>query len=252
MVMVIMYKAYKFRIYPNYEQRILLNKSFGCVRFVYNYYLDKAKEEKNINAYSYIKDYTSNLKYQHSFLQEVDSILIRKSIFNLEDSFNRYFKLGYGYPKYKNKNSRNSYTHNITKKITDNYDIITCEKLNTKSMIMEHKLSKSITDAAFSEILRQLSYKAKYKGKYFYPANIIPSKSSSISTPLTVCGQSSALISIRYTVPDSVLRSTMPLPSVPIMLNFVPEGIAESSAITSLVSSLISLALTSCFAVRTL
>ena len=38
-----MYKAYKFRLYPNYEQRILLNKSFGCVRFVYNHYLDKAK-----------------------------------------------------------------------------------------------------------------------------------------------------------------------------------------------------------------
>ena len=98
-----MYRAYKFRIYPNDKQRILLNKSFGCVRFVYNYYLDKSKEEKNLNAYSYIKDYTSNLKYQYPFLQEVDSILIRKSIFNLEDSFNRYFKLGYVYPKYKNK-----------------------------------------------------------------------------------------------------------------------------------------------------
>ena len=35
--------AYKFRLYPNYEQRILLNKSFGCVRFVYNYYLSIAK-----------------------------------------------------------------------------------------------------------------------------------------------------------------------------------------------------------------
>ena len=185
MVMVIMYKAYKFRIYPNYEQRILLNKSFGCVRFVYNYYLDKAKEEKNINAYSYIKDYTSNLKYQHSFLQEVDSILIRKSIFNLEDSFNRYFKLGYGYPKYKNKNSRNSYTHNITKKITDNYEIITCEKLNTINMIeKKNNLSKKILDATFYEIIRQLQYKCKYKGKYFYQIDTYYPSSRTCS----VCG----------------------------------------------------------------
>ena len=35
-----MEKAYKFRIYPNKEQKILLAKTFGCVRFVYNYYLD--------------------------------------------------------------------------------------------------------------------------------------------------------------------------------------------------------------------
>ena len=52
--------------------------------------------------------------------------------------------------------------------LTDEYDIITCEKLNTKKMIMAKTLSKSIIDAGFSEILRQLSYKARYKHKYFY------------------------------------------------------------------------------------
>ena len=61
-----MYRAYKFRIYPNTEQRIFINKSFGCSRFVYNYYLDKAKEEKNINAsinimYEGLKLYMKNL-----------------------------------------------------------------------------------------------------------------------------------------------------------------------------------------------
>ena len=35
-----MYNTYKFRIYPNDEQIILLNKSFGCARFIYNYYLN--------------------------------------------------------------------------------------------------------------------------------------------------------------------------------------------------------------------
>ena len=38
-----MYKTYKFRIYPNDSQKELLNKSFGCSRFVYNYYLTKIK-----------------------------------------------------------------------------------------------------------------------------------------------------------------------------------------------------------------
>ena len=35
-----MYKSFKYRIYPNEEQRILLEKHFGCTRFVYNYFLD--------------------------------------------------------------------------------------------------------------------------------------------------------------------------------------------------------------------
>ena len=39
-----MEKAYKFRIYPNKEQEILIQKTFGCSRFIYNYYLAKKIE----------------------------------------------------------------------------------------------------------------------------------------------------------------------------------------------------------------
>ena len=69
------------------------------------------------------------------------------------------------------KNIRKSYIHKITKSITDEYDIITCENLKTKEMIIQGKtnnLSTKINDATFTEILRQLSYKAKIKGKKFY------------------------------------------------------------------------------------
>ena len=69
------------------------------------------------------------------------------------------------------KNIRKSYIHKITKFITDEYDIITCENLKTKEMIIQGKtnnLSSKINDATFTEILRQLSYKAKIKGKKFY------------------------------------------------------------------------------------
>ena len=54
-----MYKAYKFRLYPNNQQKQKLNKTFGCNRFVYNYYLRKIISEEYINAYSCIKDYTN-------------------------------------------------------------------------------------------------------------------------------------------------------------------------------------------------
>lgn len=43
-----MYKAYRFGMYPNDEQRILINKTFGCTRFIYNYFLDKCKRAGNL------------------------------------------------------------------------------------------------------------------------------------------------------------------------------------------------------------
>ena len=58
-----MYKAFKFRLYPNEEQRILINKTFGLQRFVYNYYLSDIKDNGYKNAYSNINDYVNNLKY---------------------------------------------------------------------------------------------------------------------------------------------------------------------------------------------
>lgn len=317
------YKAYKFRIYPNEPQKELINKTFGCSRFIYNYFLNKIKEDKYTKASENIKYYTNYLKYEYPFLQEIDSIVIRKSLFNLEDSFKRYFKRQSDYPKFKSKfnknsyntnavynsyknnnycnieldlenktiklpklknikikgyrnlkyingrilnatiskesngkyyvsvlyeisekikdvipssivgidlgvkklltlsdgnsyennkyiekyekrikrtqrelsrkvkesnnyykckkklailysklaNSRKYYIHKITKNITNEYDIITCEKLHTKEMIINGKkntLSKNINDACFNEILRQLEYKSKFKGKQFY------------------------------------------------------------------------------------
>ena len=82
------------------------------------------------------------------------------------------------------KNARNYYLHNITKKITDEYDIITCEKLKVGKMLKEHNLSKKISDASFYEIIRQLEYKCKYKNKLFYQIDTYYPSSQECS----VCG----------------------------------------------------------------
>lgn len=81
-------------------------------------------------------------------------------------------------------NARKYYLHKITKEITDNYDIITCEKLRTQEMIENTNLSKKISDVEFSEILRQLQYKSKRKGKHFYQASEYYPSSQTCS----VCG----------------------------------------------------------------
>ena len=106
--MVFMYKAYKFRLYPNDEQRILIHKTFGCTRFIYNYFLDKCKSNGYIKAY----DMCSKLKDMYSeypFLKEVDSSSLRCAIFNLEDSYKNYFAKRSNYPTFKNRYSKQSY-----------------------------------------------------------------------------------------------------------------------------------------------
>lgn len=105
-------KGYIFRLYPDEIQQELIEKSFGCNRFIYNYFLEC--NPKYINAYNCIKEIPLLIK-ENEWLKEVDSCLLRCSIFNLEDAFKRYKnKLG-NKPKFKSKNkSRPSYrTNNI-------------------------------------------------------------------------------------------------------------------------------------------
>ena len=51
-----MLRAYKYRIYPNEEQKVMFAKTFGCVRFVYNWALETKKkaweeEKKSLSCY---------------------------------------------------------------------------------------------------------------------------------------------------------------------------------------------------------
>ena len=119
-----MYKAYKFRLYPNNNQIFLINKIFGCTRFVYNYYLSQ-KKNKHLETKTYlsssecIKDLKSNLIKENAWLTEVDIISLNSAIYDLEVSFNRTIKDRIDYPKFKSKyNCKNSFkTNNFNNKI---------------------------------------------------------------------------------------------------------------------------------------
>lgn len=86
-----MEKAFKYRIYPNREQRILLAKTFGCTRFVYNHYLAKRRDayEKDGITFNYsacAKDLVS-LKREYEWLKEVDSVALQSSVKNLDTAY---------------------------------------------------------------------------------------------------------------------------------------------------------------------
>jgi putative transposase len=126
-------KAFTFRIFPNRKQVDLINKTIGCSRFVYNFFHGKQKEK---DAYWYIVEEMKQkgqlptnewkgsffnkyetvkavrqLKEHYPFLKEVDSISLQKSVENLADSYQRYYKKQTKAPRFKSKKNKvQSYT----------------------------------------------------------------------------------------------------------------------------------------------
>ena len=104
--------AFRYRIYPNKEQELLINKTFGCVRFVYNtilYTANKFYEETGKN-----KIITpASLKSENQFLKEVDSLALSNAQLNVKRSFTNFFQKRAKFPRFKSKkNSVKSYTTN--------------------------------------------------------------------------------------------------------------------------------------------
>lgn len=104
-------KAYKFRIYPNVEQRVLFAKTFGCVRFIYNTMLTDKREYYKQHK-KMLKNTPAQYKAEFPWLTEVDSLALANAQINLQTAYSRFFSKKAGYPTYKTKKSRNSYTTN--------------------------------------------------------------------------------------------------------------------------------------------
>ena len=108
-------KAYKFRIYPTKEQEILIAKTIGCSRFVFNRFLgrwnDTYKETGKGLTYHSCSAKLTKLKKEFVWLKEVDSIALQSSLKNLSDSYSRFFKKQNKAPRFKSKkNNVQSYT----------------------------------------------------------------------------------------------------------------------------------------------
>ena len=131
------YKAYKFRLYPNKEQQELINKTLGCTRFVYNtmlYEKEKLYKENKItkSKKECIKELPF-LKQTYPWLMEVDVMALRTTIFDLETAFKNFYRTKH-YPKYKDKYSKNSYRTNYIKNNYKNkiYENIKLDLINKR------------------------------------------------------------------------------------------------------------------------
>ena len=112
-----MLRAYKYRLYPNKNQEILLQKSFGCCRWVYNWALKEKqeyfiKENKSVSIYQLdlrLKDL--KLKEETKWLKEVNSQSLQQSLKNLDIAYTRFFKKIGKYPVFKSKKDKKSFSN---------------------------------------------------------------------------------------------------------------------------------------------
>ena len=103
------YRSYKYRFYPTTEQQVLLAKSFGCARFVYNRFLalrNQAYQDHKINVSFPDACFLLTLdkkKDEFSFLNEVSNSMLQQSLRNADAAYQNFFKKKANYPRFKNK-----------------------------------------------------------------------------------------------------------------------------------------------------
>ena len=111
-----MNKNFKVRIYPNQEQQALIEKTFGCKRYLYNFMLNlKQKLYKFYNIslnYNNMSKVLTELKKHKLWLCEVDAIALQQCLKDLDIAYQRYFDKISKYPNFKSKRGKNSYRTN--------------------------------------------------------------------------------------------------------------------------------------------
>ena len=162
-----MEKAYKFRIYPNKKQEVLIQKTFGSCRFVFNHYLAKRiemyKGDKSTLNYNKCSKELTALKREMLWLTEVDSTALQSSLKDLDIAYQNFFRrlkqgdAKAGFPKFKSKHSNHkSYKSKMNVKLNNNS--VQLPKLG----LVKCKVSKHIAGRILSATVSQ-----NPSGKYF-------------------------------------------------------------------------------------
>ena len=157
-------KAYKFRIYPTKEQEVLIVKTIGCSRFVFNHFLAKwnetYKETGKGLSYGVCSSELPNLKKELPWLKEVDSIAIQSSVKKLADAYSRFFKKQNDAPRFKSKRNK---VQSYTTKHTNGNIAIEGDKIKLPKLgLVRFAKSKEVEGRILNATIRR-----NPSGKYF-------------------------------------------------------------------------------------
>ena len=167
-------RAYRYRIYPDKEQRDFFERTFGCVRLFYNTSLDEMnklykekKEYKDITPASY--------KERFPFFKEVDSLALANAQLNRNKAFKAFFRKQNKFPKFKAKRNRQSYStnnQNGTVYLSEDCKYISLPKIKNIKIKMHRKfdgviktvtVSKECDETYYVSILVEENIEAKPK-----------------------------------------------------------------------------------------
>lgn len=109
--------AFKYRLYPTHAQKVLLDKTMGCCRFVYNRALAKKialyqTEKKTLSMFTLSKELPELKKTTETeWLSEVNAQALQQSLRHLDAAYTRFFREKKGFPKFKSKGNRESFSN---------------------------------------------------------------------------------------------------------------------------------------------
>ena len=154
-------KAYKFRIYPNKEQEVLLAKTFGCCRFVWN----KLVENFNNNSKEIINEKTLKDTPEFEFLKEVSAASIQGKRRDFDEFkkhfFNKKRKAKLGRPSFKKKSNRQSFSLSYQKfKLDQEKSLVRLEKIGWVKVIIDREIPENVD-------FRNITVSKTPTGKYF-------------------------------------------------------------------------------------
>jgi putative transposase len=154
-------KAYKFRIYPDKEQEVLLAKTFGCCRFVWN----KLVDNFNNNSKEFINEKTLKDTPEFEFLNEVSAAAIqgKRLVFDefKKQFFNKKRKVKLGRPRFKKKSNRQSFSLSYQKfKLDQEKSLVRLEKIGWVKVVVDREIPENAD-------FRNLTVSKTPTGKYF-------------------------------------------------------------------------------------
>jgi len=169
-----MEKGYKFRIYPSPEQAVLIAKTFGCVRFIYNFFLNMRqalyKAGQITMGYGACSRSLTLLKKELPWLNEPDSVALQSSVRHLQDAYDNFFAAkergdkDWGLPVFKSKkDNEKSYT---TKHTNGNIKMFDKHIKLPKLGMVECRVSKQVRGRILNATVSQSP-----SGKYYVSIN---------------------------------------------------------------------------------
>lgn len=171
------HRTYRFELKPTQNQKVLLDKHFGCVRFVYNHFLNERKEQyqankKSDNYYAQAKTLTELKKQEETvWLKEVNSQTLQFALRSLDTAYLNFFRGNTKFPRFKSRKRKNSFTVPQHTKLVDDKVYIPKFKEGIKCIVHREvkgevgkmTFSKTPTGKYFISILSEEQYQPKEK-----------------------------------------------------------------------------------------